>query len=374
MQVNIDIYAIIIFLGVVQGLFLFYVFVRHNHVNKANIYFAFFILTFSLICLEILLNYTGLTADYLFLVDFSEPLNFFIAPLFYMYLCRNYFDLEPNKRLHFSYPLFYFFYSFLFWLQPESFKKFAYLSAYDPINSNIVYEKIFPHDPLTLKANVMEVMILQLVIYFVLVLLLFKNHELVTKTISRRAFFKKILFISAFLIIAIVFVRNYFDGDLGDHFLAVCSSTLIYYLSYLVYSNSTALSRNFGEKKYSSSKLSEAKKNEYRKRITAKLENDKVYLDSKLNVSRFSKIVLIPSKHVSQVINECFNMNFNELVNSYRIKEAQRKILDPEYNNIKIEGLGYECGFNSKSAFFTAFKKYTKMTPLDYRNMKQQQT
>ncbi len=371
MLLKIDIYSILIFLGVVQGIFLFYVFVRNSRTNKANIYFALFIFTLSLIILEIYFNYTGLTARYLFLVDFSEPLNFCIAPLFYIYLRQNYFNLKTNKWFHLSYPLFYFCYCFLFWLQSDDFKYFAYLSAYDPLNSNIEYTQVFHHDPLTLKANVVELMVVQLVFYFVLIIRTFRKHKPLSQIVSKKIIYNRIIFVSALMIVAIIFVRNYFDADLGDHFLAVFAATVIYYLSYNVFSQSAVLKRNLREEKYSKSNLDETTKQEYRDRILQKLEEDKIYLDSNLNVSRLAKSLVIPVNQLSQVINECFNMNFNELINSYRIKAAQSKLLDANYENIKIEEIGYECGFNSKSSFFTAFKKYTNMTPIDFREFNQ---
>jgi len=373
MPINIDIYSITIFSGIMQGLFLFYIFAQYSRVNRKNIYFALFILSASLISVEILFNYIGLTANYLYLVDFSEPLNFSIAPLFYIYLRQNYFNLKTKNWLHLSYAIFYFFYSFLFWLQTDQFKYSSYLSAYDPLNSIKPHPQLFHHDPLSLKANVMEIMVVQLIIYFVLIIRLFRSRELKTKKFYKPTVYKRILPIFLFMIIAIIFVRNYFEADLGDHFLAVCITIHIYYLSFLVYTKSTVLNANFTGLKYKKSTLTNSEKEARQKQIINKLESEKVYLDSRLNLARFSRLLSIPSNQMSQIINECFHMNFNELLNSYRIKEAHKRIVDPDYQYIKIEVIGYECGFNSKSAFFTAFKRYTQMTPAAYRKMMQEQ-
>lgn len=40
---------------------------------------------------------------------------------------------------------------------------------------------------------------------------------------------------------------------------------------------------------------------------------------------------------------------------------------DPTNNDQKILSLAYDCGFNSKSAFYTIFRKATRMTPSDFR-------
>ncbi|RTZ81689.1 MAG: AraC family transcriptional regulator, partial [SAR324 cluster bacterium] len=65
--------------------------------------------------------------------------------------------------------------------------------------------------------------------------------------------------------------------------------------------------------------------------------------------------------YISQTINEKFNKNYSSFINEYRIKEAQKLLLKD--TNLTYEGIGFEVGFKSKSAFNSAFKTYTGVTP-----------
>ena len=61
------------------------------------------------------------------------------------------------------------------------------------------------------------------------------------------------------------------------------------------------------------------------------------------------------------------NMTFNEYINSYRINEIKNIIKLPEYQEVKISSLAFDYGFNSISSFNTAFKKFTDLTPSQYK-------
>jgi AraC-like DNA-binding protein len=70
--------------------------------------------------------------------------------------------------------------------------------------------------------------------------------------------------------------------------------------------------------------------------------------------------------NTSQVINEHFDMNFFELVNTYRIKEAQEMLQDDKNSNLTIIQIAYEVGFNNKVTFNKSFKKQLSLTPSQY--------
>jgi AraC-like DNA-binding protein len=67
------------------------------------------------------------------------------------------------------------------------------------------------------------------------------------------------------------------------------------------------------------------------------------------------------------VINEQLKKNFHELINKYRVKEARKMLTSPDTANQSVLEIGYEVGFNSKSAFNRAFKHFTQLTPSQFR-------
>ena len=71
-------------------------------------------------------------------------------------------------------------------------------------------------------------------------------------------------------------------------------------------------------------------------------------------------------KYVSQVINERTNGNFSTFINTYRIKEACRRINGGIMRNYTIEALSNSVGFKSRMSFFKAFKLQTGLTPSEY--------
>ena len=101
--------------------------------------------------------------------------------------------------------------------------------------------------------------------------------------------------------------------------------------------------------------------------IHNKILQEVLYLNAELTVSTLSHHLKIPVHQVSAAINEEAGMSFNEYLNGFRIKEAAKRLLSPLYQNLSIEGIAYDCGFNSLSAFYSAFKKVYNTTPAKFR-------
>jgi len=71
---------------------------------------------------------------------------------------------------------------------------------------------------------------------------------------------------------------------------------------------------------------------------------------------------------LSKTINTYSNVNFSDFVNSFRVDKVKELLASQEFSEYTIVAIGLECGFNSKSTFYSAFKKNTGVTPVQYRS------
>jgi AraC-like DNA-binding protein len=92
------------------------------------------------------------------------------------------------------------------------------------------------------------------------------------------------------------------------------------------------------------------------------------YLDSELNINNLSNELNLPCKILSQVINEGYDCNFFDFVNEFRVDAAKSLFKNQTDENMTIQEVMYDSGFNSKSSFNTAFKKFTGVTPTQFKN------
>jgi AraC-like DNA-binding protein len=119
------------------------------------------------------------------------------------------------------------------------------------------------------------------------------------------------------------------------------------------------------QERYAKSQLGDA----IRKRIVRKLEaavgEGALYRRSDLTLRALSEALNENPHYVSQVISQELDTSFYELVNRYRIEHAKRLLVEaPEETVLSI---AMDVGFNSKSAFHAAFRRYTGATPSHFR-------
>ncbi len=122
-------------------------------------------------------------------------------------------------------------------------------------------------------------------------------------------------------------------------------------------------------RRYEKSTLTLERSDTYLQRLLDLMNTEKPYLDGDITLQKLSKTLSITPHHLSQTINEQLNQNFFDFINSYRIEEAKRMLHDPAKKHYSILAVSEEVGFNSKSAFNTAFKKHVKTTPSEFRKV-----
>ncbi|MEM8908413.1 MAG: helix-turn-helix domain-containing protein, partial [Bacteroidota bacterium] len=101
-------------------------------------------------------------------------------------------------------------------------------------------------------------------------------------------------------------------------------------------------------------------------KLTQILEEEKVFLDSKLTLKALAlKLAIHPNK-LSWLVNEHFGKNFSELINGYRLQHFQLQAQDPVNQHLTLLSLAYDSGFSSKTAFNVFFKKTTGLSPTNW--------
>ncbi len=99
------------------------------------------------------------------------------------------------------------------------------------------------------------------------------------------------------------------------------------------------------------------------------MELQKPHLDPLLTIARLASQLKIKPEQLSEVLNSTMNQNFYDYINKHRVEEFKLQCQNPDNKHLSILGIAYECGFNSKAAFYRAFKKFENTSPTNYKSM-----
>lgn len=373
--IQLDWIAFFMLTGLVQGVVLAAVFLsgERQHV-PANRFMGLFLIAVTLTGTEVFLCYTGYIQYVIHLIDSTEPFNFTIAPLAYFYIySRLHQQPPPYQWVHFLLFCLYFAYCSFFWLQPVGEKWNAFIWAYHPELPYVDVAHPFSPDPLYLKRHLRLLIFAHFALYIFLsaleIIKAFRNKVVLSP--GTLGWLRS--FLLQFLVVVMVFIGTSFafDRDLGDPFIEIIKTIVIYLISFNVLRSSDMLqpeSPLVEKEKYVNSSLRDHDKSQLLQKITAFMDSEKPYLNSLFSMTELARRVNATPHHVSQVLNEMRNQTFFEFLAEYRIRSAQEKLRHADYQNLKIEEIAEQVGYNSKSAFNTAFKRITGMTPSAFRS------
>lgn len=98
--------------------------------------------------------------------------------------------------------------------------------------------------------------------------------------------------------------------------------------------------------------------------IFQKLEEEKFYLDTEVNIDWISSRLGTNRHYVSDYLNRVKHVTFYEYVNTLRLIHAERLLKE---GNEKMADIAFICGFNSDHTFRRLFKERYGCTPLQYQ-------
>ncbi len=97
------------------------------------------------------------------------------------------------------------------------------------------------------------------------------------------------------------------------------------------------------------------------------MRQEKAFLEGDLTLTELAQRLGMPQHQLSQVLNQQLGMSFFEYINRLRVQEAERCLEDAGFAQQTLLEIGMAAGFNSKAAFNAAFKRYSGITPSEFR-------
>ncbi len=370
MESTISVINVIFLLGAAQGVFLAVLLLNRQNNKKSNKYLAALLLVYSMFITESSIWGLKIAAQFPHLVGLFAGAIFLVGPLHYLYarsLTGNSVSLSKPLLFHLiPFAGFYLYYLFPFYLksgefkieyirrlaiegQPLSLILFNWLTVLQGIvymTIILVYLKRYAHRLKDLFSNIDRINLNWL-----------KYITIMTLAVWTLGFLVKITELSG---------RQTPIDDL----IPVSIALLVYTMGYLGFRQPelfSAVPEEKGGKKYERSGLTDERAQAILERLTRLMEEEKPYTDSTMKLSSLARMISVTPNHLSQVLNDTLQQNFFDYVNYYRVEEAKRMFTDSTQQHFTLLAIAYEVGFNSKSAFYTAFRKHTGMTPAQYR-------
>ena len=164
--------------------------------------------------------------------------------------------------------------------------------------------------------------------------------------------------------------RGFFSKN--ENFLIIPSAIFSSFLFFIGYKGNRQLRiiSDFGED-LNFSDLNEINNNPNKKlvnRLIQLFEKEKIYRNPDLRITHISESLQTNRTYISKLINEEFEMNFNQFVNNFRINEA-KKLLEEDNGKVSsMELIAEKSGFGSFNSFTRVFKNITGTTPGNFRN------
>lgn len=361
----------ILFVGAVQGILLALILLAGKKRNfPANRVLSFILLIFSFSIAYHVLTHTGLISEFFPHELFISVLFTTLGPCLYLYvktLLNPVFRLTRKDLLHFLLFIILFIIALpLFLFVPRS-GYFNYGKAF----LNILILILTPFYILLsfLKLNQYQQVI--------------RNNFSSIEKINLKWLYFVITFFIVFWLSGIVFWILSARGTSFDVFWLIVS-VLIYTTGYLgfiqpeLFGGETAGDNHKRVhlpkgRKYEKSTLTGDAAKTYYQKLNHIMEEKKLFLQSNLTLSALAGELKISTHHLSQILNDRIGKNFYDYINGQRIKEAKRLLISKAYQNQNIAAVGYDVGFNSLSAFNSAFKKFTSHTPTEFKKKKKDQ-
>lgn len=118
--------------------------------------------------------------------------------------------------------------------------------------------------------------------------------------------------------------------------------------------------------KYARSLLDDERLDRIAVRIETAFVGERMHLDANLTLAKLSQRTGVGESQLSQTFTRKLRTSFFEHVNRHRVEEAKRLL---ETSDASVADIAVEAGFNSRSAFYRAFREVTGHAPAAWRDV-----
>ena len=373
------------FAAALQGIFLTWLIAHGKPRDTRSLVLGLLTFVLSVSLLGGIYGMTGYYKIFPHFINVLDPLFLLYGPLLYIYI----FVLTKNRL-----PKFYLLHALPF---------VVYIISFIPLYLKSGEEKIQFAEYIFLNSRVpMEALLMQLgrvvyiSVYVIISLVLVKTHQKRIKDnfsdiekISLSQAKRILYFFLGVMIIAMVsFALGYklsYSFSVSNNIIGFFVGIIIYALAYSTWKTQNiqpseiADTTSVSHENYSSDAkikgrsvfvLSDEQLDNFRIRLENAIREEKIFIENELSLAELSKKINVQPYQLSELISRVYGESFFDFINRYRIEEIKARLDDPASDSYSLLGIAMDCGFNSKSSFNTAFKKFTGLTPSEYRKQK----
>lgn len=398
MSANVSLHSLLLFLAAGQGLVFAILLYFRSRINRlSNIHLAFILLAFSVEVLQKFLLDTGYLFQFPYLVGINLPFDVSVGVALYWYVRSTTFPEKDNRPQAFlkHYSLFFIcvilsipywsmdFDSKLFMMEtgavpPEwpayvsytvggqtllkivSFSAYLFLSIKMLLEHKARIKHVFSYqEKITLMwlTNMLWLFLFGL-IQGISILLFFQDHEELTQIMG---------FMEYFSIIVIFYI-----GVMGLLQPEIYRKSEQVYIRELKQELATPRESKTDEQngnkiKYRKSALTNNDIQRIANKLNTLMQEQQIFLDPDLSMPQLADGLSVSPNYLSQTLSSKFDTNFFDYINRLRIEYAKAQLLDPKLNKKSVVDIAIDSAFNSRSAFYTAFKKHVGMTPSQFK-------
>ncbi len=367
-----DLFSFLIAVICFVGFFVSILFLIKNRETQSYKWLSYFILNFTIIMSSYVIYWTRFSYDFPYLNDWWHCLYLLIGPLFYFYVVSIFkYKIKIFQYLIHTIP----FFTCLFYLGYSG----RFSQSTFPNTTNEVIGLIFLRMPIK---------IISLIYYFFISYKMTIGDwqvDINIKKWTNNLFVFFGIFIAANIVYFLLLGWSGFNAD-WDYFISgvmavgIIGVASVGFLDskYLDFGSNIVAEKihkrsdiihesisNVKEIKYKSSSLTTKTSQSIKGKIEEMMEIENIFLNEELRLQDIADKLGIHRNHISQAINENYNMNYFDWVNKYRVYHAAKLLSIPNCP-YTISQVGFESGFNNKVTFYKVFREYFKCTPLEY--------